>query len=247
MKGKRLKNAIAVSAMSLGLLVSLVVTGCEEPCCPKITVAKVIDPWVCPAHCTDGGKTGIIYRVEFWRGNELCKPPPDFKISIKNVTDGVDLPQLQWGNPQTGVCEGKADITLTKDTEYELTATAGRQACGEASAKLKVNVVDQGDFHELCFWGKLDWPNCEHRGYVPFGPGVFIDHVENLSDFKIRVTKDVKTEFLQPYGVGSLRGLHASGDWAIGLTTEHDCAIYASLPADKQKLCVKVYLQCRCP
>jgi len=258
MKGKRLKNAIAVSAMLFGL-VSPLLAGCEPgtappACCPKITDAtKVSDPWVCPAHCPGGGKTRVTFRVEFWKGNELCPPPSEVKISIKNLTDRVDLPPLTYKNPGTGVYEGTEDIRVTKDTDFELTVTGGDRQCGTASGKLRVDVVDECveckehrcDYKEICGSGPLFWPPCEHKIYEPFGPGVLVECVENPNSLKVRVAKDVKSDSIAPYQPGyGLQGLEASGTWTIGLTSENDCSIYDTWP--QKTLCVKVYLQCKC-
>lgn len=255
MKDKRLKNAIAVFAMLFGLLASAQLEACigivGASCCPKITAAKVSDPWVCPAHCPGGGKTRVTFRVEFWKGNEHCPPPSKVEISIKNLTDGVDLPPLTIKNPGTGVYEGTEDIRVTKDTDFELTVTRGDRQCGTASGKLRVDVVDEGDSHKLCYSGPLSCTplgSKEHTGYEPFGPGVLIDHVENLDSLKVGVRKDNSTDHLPPYypqGMG-LSGLEANGKWAIWLESEADCNIYNARPVDAQKLCLKVYLQCKC-
>jgi len=185
--------------------------------------------------------------VEFWKANEHCPPPNKVKISIKNLTDNVNLSPLIIKNPGTGIYEGTADIIITKDTDFELTVTGGDELCGSASGKFKVDVVNAGDFHKLCYSGPLPWPS-EHKGYEPFGPGVLVDYIENLDSLKIRVKKEHSTDTLPPYyspGKG-LSGLAANGNWAIGLTNETDYGIYNSRPKDAQKLCVNVYLQCKC-
>jgi len=187
--------------------------------------------------------------VEFWKEKERCEPPREFRISIENLTDG-GVRELTWKNPDIGVYKGTEQITLTKDTKYKLKATGGDVACGEATAELEVNVVDGvNDMESLCFEGKLSWPPCDHQGFVPFGPGVLIDHIENKTSFKIRVKKDNSPKhFVPPYQKSTtLRDWEATGIWTVGLASEIDCAIYNNLPADKRKLCVDVYLKCTCP
>lgn len=244
-------KAIAAVAMLLGL--SLLLSGCPGTlgpgCCPKIKAFKVDDPWVCPANCPGGGKTRINYEIEFWRENERCEPPRKLKISIKNVTDNIDLPPLIWNNPKLGIYTGVEQVRLTKDTEYKLTVKTEEVTCVEASGSLNVNVVDKGDFHEICFSGSLDWPNCTHNGgFVPFGPGVLVDRTNNPSLYGVLVTKDSKSEFVKPYKDGwAFSGSDAAGSWSIGLTSQTDCNSYASLPKEKQSLCVNAYLKCVCP
>lgn len=240
-------------ATLMGLLAILILAGCpgtmQEGCCPKIKAFKVDDPWVCPERCPGGGKTRIHYEIEFWKENELCEPPKGFRIHIKNTTDDVHLPPLKIDNPKKGVYKGVKEVTLTKDVEYKLIAKADEAICGEASRTLKVNVVDKGDKHQICFSGPLDKPKCTYDGgFVPFGPGVLIDHIDNPSSLRVRVDKDSKSDFINPYKSGyGLSGEKASGDWAIGLTNDTDCGIFGTLPKDQQKLCVDVFLKCNCP
>ncbi len=245
-----MKRAIGILPFPLG---ALLMAGCpgelEIPpgCCPKMKALAVQDPWICPANCPGGGKTRVNYEIEFWQKEERCKPPKGFRISIKNLTDNVDLPPLTWTNPSVGVYKGTSDVTLTKDTEFELTAT-GDEVCAKVSGKVKVQVVDKGDFLKMCFSGPLDWPHCEHKGYQPFGPGVLVERVHNPSSLGVRVTKDKTSEFLAPYGDGYAHSNSpASGTWSVGLTSKQDCNIYANLPKDQQQLCADVYLQCKCP
>jgi len=258
MKGARFRNAFSVF-MGLFVLVLLAPTeGCTGEisstavCCPKITAAKVSDPWICPANCPGGGKTRVTFRIEFWKDNELCPPEKEVKISLKDLTDNVDLGTLLYQNTSTGIYEGTEDIKVTKDTDFELTVTGGGdQGCGTASGKLRVDVVDEGDFDKLCYSGPLTCTNLgssEHTGYEPYGPGVLIDHVENLDSLKVGVRKDNNKDHLPPYytqGTG-FSGLEANGKWAIWLESETDCKIYNNRPTDAQKLCLNVYLQCKC-
>jgi hypothetical protein len=218
-------SPIWVFIVFLGLLMILLVSGCP------------------------GSKTRVTYEVEFWRENELCEPPKEFTIYIRNVTDKVDLPKLKWDNPKVGVYSGMDEIKLKKDTDFKLIAKGGDAMCAEANKTLKVDVVDQGDFHEMCFSGKLDWPNCTHKaGFMPFGAGVLVDHISNPSHLGVRVGKDAKSEFIAPYGDGySFSSSEAAGNWSIGLTSQTDCNTYASWPVDQQKLCVDMYLKCNCP
>lgn len=255
MKGKDLVKIVIPAVLVFGLAVPLLSSSCEVDiggCCPEIKAFKVDDPWVCPSNCPGGGKTRVNFQVEFRKGAELCKPPEPVNISIKNLTDGVDLPPLTIENPGTGVYEGTEDIRLTKDTDFELTVKGvDGQFCGNKSGKLRVNVVDKGDFANICFSGPLSCTpsgSKENKGYEPFGPGVLIDHVENLDSLKVGVRKDSSTDHLPPYwsrGTG-LSGLEANGQWAVWLESEADCKIYNARPVDAQKLCLNVYLQCQC-
>lgn len=239
-----------------GLLVIALLTSCPgsmpQHCCPKIKAFKVSDPWVCPERCPNGGKTRISYEVEFWKENELCIPPKEFTISIRNVTDDVDLEPLKLDNPKLGVYSGTKEVSVKRDTEYKLTAKLDDQVCAEVSESLKVYVINgdkKHDYKSICISGKAALPDCVPKGgFVPFGPGVLIDYVYNASSFKVRVDKDSKSDFIVPYGNGyGFQGLEAADEWSIALTTETDCSLYFNLPQDKQKLCVDVYLKCNCP
>ena len=218
-------------------------------CCPIVTAFEVRDPWVCPENCPGGGKTRLEYKIEFWRENELCEPPEEFTVSIKNLTDNVNLPTQALNNPQVGIYSGVQEITLKKDTEYELKAKGGDKVCIEGSKTLKVDVVNQGDFHEICFSGKLDPPNCTFSGGpLPFGPGVLIDNIYNPNLFNIRVDKDNLSEFIGSKKNGwALSDKEATGKWSIGLPDGQDCMSYSNLPEPDQKLCVIVFLKCTCP
>jgi hypothetical protein len=247
-----MKGKYSAVLVCLGFFIILLLSGCpgELPpnCCPKIKGFIVQDPWVCPSNCPGGGKTRLTYELEFWKKNELCKPPKEFTVKIKNVTDNVDLPPQTLANPNVGVYSGTADITLTHDTKYKLTAKGGDQHCGEGEATLTVNVVDKGDCDTLCYSGILDPPNCTYSvGYMSFGPGVQIDSIKNATNFGVKVKKDSKTEFLKPYAAGTaFRGYQASGNYSLGLDAS-SCTVYANLPHDEQTLCVYIYLKCECP
>ncbi|HWR59030.1 MAG TPA: hypothetical protein VN328_09100 [Thermodesulfovibrionales bacterium] len=247
--------SIAITSLTV-FFMSLLLSGCPgsmpPPCCPKIKAAKVSDPWVCPANCPGGGRTRGIFEVEFLKGNERCSPTEEVKISIKNLTDGVVLPPVTLRDPGTGIYEGTEDIRLTKDTDFEVSVTAGGdKRCVTASGKLRVDVVEKGDFFKLCFSGPLTCTkngSKEMTGYEPFGPGVLIDYVENLDSLKVGVRKDNSSDHLPPYyqhGTG-LSGLEASGQWAVWLESETDCSIYNARPANAQELCLKVFLKCNC-
>jgi len=247
----QIKRFNAFVLMSLIIITPLLINCPGElppQCCPRAVAFVAQDPWVCPPQCPGGGKTRISYTVEFLREGEPCKPPKEFTIYIRNLTDDIALPPLIWDNPKVGVYSGFVDITLQKDTAFELKAKGGDLVCGEVSGKLTVKVVDEGDFHGIKISGRLDPPNCTLAGgYVPFGPGVLIDHIYNPTDYRIRVTKDGADEFINSGEPGyGFKDKAATGNWSLSLNP-NDCSTYANLPKEEQVLEIVVYLKCNCP
>jgi len=173
---------------------------------------------------------------------------------VKDVTNNQEFPPLQFTNPPAIPKQGTYDLTLTQDTEYEITAKLDNLYCGEIKGKQKIQVVDPNDFHALCFSGPLDSPlKCSYPPInVPFGPGVLVDYVSNNSNqganaaLGTSVTKDGTTVVLQPYKkTNAFSRKPASGLWGIGLDAP-SCIIYANLPEDDQTACVNIYLACSC-
>ena len=251
----RTKNLIWMIFLGFGIVIMFMNLNCATgakipPCCPSGVGGLVAnDPWVCPEQCPGGGKTRLFYHIEFFQGNEHCQPPSKFIATLENVTDNKTLPPLVLNNPKVGVYSGLIEVTLQKDTEFKLRAEREDKVCGEVSATLTVNVVDDGDYHDICFSGPLDWPNCKHNaGFNPFGPGVLIDSVQNLSSFVIKLTKGSQSDQLGPNETKkTFAGEVAADIWAIELINEIDCSIYSNLPEKNQKLCVRVFLTCDCP
>lgn len=239
----------------LASLIVCITAGCPgsiKMCCPTITGAESSDPWVCPAKCPNGGKTRGTVHVEFWKGSEHCQPPKEVNIFIKNLTDGVDLEPMSIKNNGTGIYDGTQELTLEKDTEFEVSVMGGDQPCWTASKKFKVDVVDKGDSCKICFSGPLTCTalgSNARSGFEPFGPGVLIDSVENLDSLMVGVSKDASNkDQLPPYrGSKAFAGIDANGQWAVWLTNETDCSIYNARPQNAQSLCLRVYLQCNCP
>ena len=243
----------------IGLLVIvgglMLLPGClvdfTSPCCPSAVVFMAQDPWICPSNCPGGGVTRLNYEIQFEQDGKACDPGDDFTIFIENVTNGVILLPLVWDNPGTGLYEGTVEVTLTQDTTYRVEATRENVDCGTAEAELTIQVVDQGDSHQISLSGILDPPNCTlDGGFVSFGPGVLVDHIENLNSYHIAVTKDTHTELILPNGQGyAIGGANepAAGNWSIGLSDSDECHAYANLLVDQQFLSIKVFLQCDCP
>lgn len=249
MKAQALGHKVRLFAIVSAIVTLVIAAGCARgvvsSCCPAITAFTLSDPWVCPSQCPGGGRVRVTYRVEFTEDNELCEPG-DARFVIRNVTDGIDLPPLTVKNPKKGVYEGSEDLTISKDTVYNLKVTMAHKGCLDVSTEFKVDVVDDGDYHDICFTGKLDWP-MEHKGYVPFGPGVLIDHTSNPQNLMIRITKDSVSEFVRPYSDGVAHADNAaSGNWALGLSSAADCGIYNNSATNPQ-LCTRVSLKCVCP
>jgi hypothetical protein len=240
----------------LGLLIVLalapVPTSCDGPeckarCDPVFDVAKVSDPWICPGNCPGGGVTHIDYSIEFRDDHsELCEPPENFSIKIRNVTDNMNEPGPSYTSPTPGVYSGSQEVHLTHDTEYELTVDGGTFCSGKISEKLSVQVVSGNTrYHDICYSGKLSWPT-PFQGHQDFGPGVLIDHTHNLQDkFRIKVSNDAasRSETLMESGDGyALSGFPADGNWTVNLTTEQDVNPYNQ--QQHPQLCVRVYLRC---
>lgn len=234
---------------------SMFLVGCmvdfTPPCCPAGVIFMAQDPWICPSNCPGGGVTRLDFEIQFEQEGEACDPGDDFTIFIENVTDGTILPSLVYANPGTGLYNGTVEVTLTQDTTFRVDASRETVDCGTADANLTVQVVDEGDSHEISLNGALDPPDCTlDQGFIPFGPGVLVDHIENLTSYSIVVTKDTHTEPIPPNGQGYAIGNAnepAAGLWSIGLSDSDECHSYADLPADLQYLSIKVFLQCDCP
>lgn len=236
------------------LLSSCVGTISANYCCPTVVGVSAQDPWVCPGNCPGGGKTRINYEVTFKDQNqESCDPTGTFTISVRNLTDGKDLPPLTFTSPPVFSKKGTYDVTLTKDTEFEISAKLDDAACGTVKGKQKINVVDPGDYHTVCSQGPLDYPKCSYsQTYIPFGSGVLIQYVKNDSKQGANatmgtvVTKDGKTITIQPYGSTDIFARSpASGLWTLGLDAP-SCKVFSSLSSSKQVVCVDVYLMCSC-
>ena len=227
-----------------------------DSCCPTAMTKSTQDPWVCPSNCPGGGKTRISYEIEFKKlsNNESCDPTGTLTISVKDLTNNKDLTPLTFTSPPAISKKGTYEVSLTQDTEYEITASLDDTWCGKVTGKEKIKVVDPNDFHTICASGPLDPPKCTYsQSYVPFGQGVLIQTVANNSaqganaSMGVVVTKDGKTVTLQPYkSTTAFTKSSAAGLWTLGLDAP-SCKIYANLPDDQQTECVDVYLMCNCP
>ncbi len=236
---------IIVAAGLLGLLIMLSGGGClgtviiPPLCCPKIEFTPQ-DTWICK-----GKSTRIDYKITFKKSEEECKPE-GLKISIKNLTDNIDviLDKPKEDKNNIGVYTGTVLVTLTKDTDYKIKIeTSQSYGCVDTNASLRVNVVDKGDYHMLCFTGLLNTQNkCNYPGsFLPFGDGVKVDFIENPGAFAINVTKDKRhTEYILPYKKGkTFSNTDAVGSWSLGLGSWDDC-----LNKDVNGLCAKICLKC---
>lgn len=246
------RKVIVVTPFLLGLLfITVLLTGCDLPtvCCPTGVAYDTNYDWVCPAACPGGGTTVITWDVIFTdnKNNEQCDPG-DIRITIRNITDNVDLP-TEILNPSKGKYHGEQVIHLTKDTEFGLNVTGG--SCSYSGTKtIPVHVVSKGSFVTIVRNGKLTYPDMTFTNIpVKAGPGVKVEKVENLNPFDIVVTKDTIIEVIPPGRSGSAfqhRDIDANGPWSIGLTTEDDFSIYNNQMPDPN-LSVNIYLRCTCP
>lgn len=216
-------------------------------CCPKVTAFTATFPWICRNDCSGRGGTSLEYEVTFWDGERLCSAPAGYTVSIRNITDNIDLGSMTLTNTGLGTYRGSHFVQPDKDTEYELVATAGGTWCGTVTGKLKVNVVDPGEFHTICIEGKLDPPVIWMEYYVPFGSGVDIDYVKNSQSLWVVSVAVNNVSTLIPGGQRSdvHHGLSANANWRIGLAYLPDAEWYNASP--NPKLCIEVYLKCRCP
>jgi hypothetical protein len=260
MKNQGQRKAILILCGLAGSLAFLYLVNCNGPkCCPTITAFTADHEWVCPAKCPGGGTTIVNYTVEFWKDKERCQPPADFKIVIKNVTDKVDLPPLQWKNPKVGVYEGSLTVQVTKDTTYALGAT-GEQECGGATKELTVNVVDDGDFHVLIFKGKLDPPkNFLVLNTQIFAPGITIREikVDDMPGLRLPANhkfilnvdhnKHLDTGLSPESSSGAFKGQDPNGTWTIEVPDPKDCNAFDQLPEGQREIRLIVFLECECP
>jgi len=236
----------------LSLGATLLLPGCTldftAPCCPSGVVFMAQDPWVCPAHCPGGGVTRLNYEIQFEQEGEACDPGEDFTIHIENLTEGVLLPPLVWDNPGTGTYTGTVEVTLTQDTTFRIEADREKTPCAAGEAQLTVQAVDAGDSHDISLSGAIDPPQCTlGPAYFPFGPGVLVDHIGNLTHYRLAVTKDTHTEIIEANGQGAMIGATsepATGNWSLGMGDLDECA---SSAGSAQGLSARVYLQCDCP
>jgi hypothetical protein len=263
-----MKRRLGVWLASIVLL-SLAQTGCPgtlDKCCPTGVYATAQDPWICPANCPGGGKTRVDFEIKFQddkENPEPCKPLSTFSLILKNLTDNTTVATLNLDNPSTGVYSGFLDITVTKDTQFEVIYQSDNNLCtGSYSDKFTVNVVDpcsaqteedkiaqQCDHEQICLVGTIDPPKCDFPGgNFPFGNGVLIDFIYNPESIRMRVKHENLQEYILPYRWGTkARGTEATGWWEYGFASSpsNDCRDAAS--GDSQQRCVDVYLQCNCP
>lgn len=246
------RKVLFVSPLLLGLVfVTVLFTGCDLPtvCCPTGVAYDTNYDWVCPSACPGGGTTIITWDVIFTdnKNNEQCDPG-DIRITIRNITDNVDLP-TEILNPSKGKYHGEQVIHLIKDTEFGLNVTG--ESCSYSGTKsIPVHVVSKGSYKTVVCNGKLSYPDMTFANIpVKAGPGVKVEKVENLNPFTIFVTKDTIIEVIPPGKSGSAfqrKDIDANGPWSIGLTTEDDFSIYNNQMPDPN-LSVNIYLRCICP
>lgn len=242
---------VLVSPILFGLIfVTVMVTGCDKPvfCCPTGVAYDSSHEWVCPSECPGGGTTVITWDVMFTdtEKNEQCDPG-EIRISIKNITDDVDIPTESL-NPSMGKYHGEQVIHLIKDTEFGLNVTGG--SCSYSGTKsIPVHVVSKGSFNTVVRNGQLPYPDMKFKN-IPFdaGPGVKVEKVQNLNPFDIVVVKDTIVEVIPPGVNGSAfqqKDIDANGPWSLGLTNETALSIYNNQMPDPN-LSVNIYMRCSC-
>jgi len=249
-KGSQITIGVSVAAVFLGLSVLLILTACGGPgCCPRISKDNVtVDAWVCPAYCPGGGKTTVFYSVEFWRETEFCEPPANFRIYIYNVTEGKELPPLTFDTVKTGVYTGKQEITLERDTEFELRAVGDAQ-CGLKSVKFPVKVVNPDNIVELLrFTEKLDWPANKWSMTINTAPGVLLYQIVNINKFDIEVHHlglNASMAAGDTWTAQAGQKLSANGLWEVEIPTriEYDKYQNEGMPTAG----VDAILRCDCP
>jgi hypothetical protein len=213
-------------------------------CCPDVIAFQSSYDWICPSSCPGGGLTEIDYTVEFKDKHKEACEPSNLNISVRNVTDNIDLPAYTF-SPETGIYQGRLYLTLFKDTEFALNATT-IDCSGNAQQTLMVHVVEDGSYLTVVRNGKLTYPDMIFTSIpVNAGPGVKVDKVGNANPFAIIVIKDGTPDTI-PVGVNGtvLRGQDAAGYWSIGLTNEKDLSVYNQLA--NPNLTMNIYLKCSC-
>lgn len=238
--------AIAASAIVIGILILLPLTGCNEPCCPEIKKFLPAHDWVCP----DRGAQ-LFFTVAFI-SEGFCDPPNALQsIKIQNITSPADyLQPSDVSHVSTGIYQnmpsGVIIPRLEKTSTIRLTAT-GEGGCTDTK-DIVINVVDKHgrSYHDLCcpyFAPKDHWK----INTKIFGPGVYIDKIENKNPCDITVTHLPKTVGLLKHNPPSnisppsfqLRGHDPNGEWIIEIFDEECKGRYYN-----KDVCVRVYLMC---
>jgi|GEM_PF-2449054 hypothetical protein len=248
-------NAVLSLFILFGLTFSTVlIAGCTfdtsglapNECCPTVLAFHSSYDWICPASCPGGGLTQIDYLIEFRDGHKEVCEPSDLKITVRNVTDNIDLPSHVFLS-EKGVYQGTEYFRLSKDTEFELNATT-KNCTAHAQKILTINVVEEGDFLTVVRNGKLTYPDMEFIDIpINAGPGVKVEKIENVNPFWIVVAKGTNPgELIFTGQNGTMyRDQEAAGYWSIGLTKEEDFSIYNNQMPDPN-LTINMYLKCTC-
>jgi len=251
MKGKKRVNLFMLSGLLI-LSISLALLNCMgevtwvNPCCPKMAGVPKSEQWICPASCPGGGLVVLPYTITFSDQNgRWCNPEkPEFIIT--NVTDNVVVRKFTPTSTQAGVYTGTEKIKITKDTTYRLTVTQKDKSCLDISQEFPVNVINDGDYELLPFSGKFEPPyTMTIFSFCDAYPGVLIDSVENVQNYKITLTKsNYPPDTIDPYKTSDKWArLEARDYWGIGLTSLADIQSYnsqTSLPT----LVIKINLTC---
>ncbi len=253
MKTKRTRAFIV--AFATLLLTSLSITGCGSGCCPSISGDDtfVEEDLICSPVCPEGGKTKLHYTIEFTQNGEPCTPN-GFRIYIRNVTEGTDLPPLVVPEEsQIGVYTGEAELELQDDTEFELRAEGGDGNCGQVKKTFEINVVHPqfGDVYTFCFAREItSWPSSDPgwNADIRAGAGILVTGIENRNDFSIHVLHDtlVVTEIAPNSAISIRDEVAAAGAWRVEIPSEGDFSKYRDQIDGGKPVCVNWKVSCDC-
>ena len=230
--------AALMTLILFGILVYIPLTGCDGPhCCPKVDENSITHTSIiCDPTCPGGGKVEAYGTLEFYRAEEICEPPADFRIYIYNVTDAKEEAPLDIQNANPGVYSFKAVFKLDHDATFELRAI-GDKECGTKSQTFKVRVLkkDEIETSHLKFTEKKNWPlkNLVWNRHVYFGSGIVLDTVSNENGFKVDVDAVyLKNQHLMKKGDAGDKAyppktMSATGEYIVRIPDEPSYKIYA--------------------
>jgi hypothetical protein len=250
----QLTLAACLAASLLGVLISLPLTGCEEPpCCAYIMDFTAKPLVICPDGCfDDAGQTYLEGTVAYHKGGNPCFLSKGPNIEIINTETNTKLPPANWNISQASIY--KANITiqnLNKDAQFELKAY-GETGCNVETKKTQKVVIlpkrdphpykmctSHGDLMKTCKWS---------ISYDQFGKGIVIDKVENPGSNKYTVViehKGINAKTPLPPGAVAnfpYQGQSPNANWTLEIAAA-DCDDFLREPDD---LCINLWVKCKC-
>jgi hypothetical protein len=250
--------ALSLTFILMGILAVLPLTACKEAalCCGKIEDFRSQFEYICP-QCPDAG-TRLYYKIVYTSngkpgctpGTEGCQGLDTPLMGIKNITTNTGV-SANFVETAKGVMENPSGgMTFLTDQICTLRLIAsGNTGCPTETKDITIKVVEPGMRHRLCF-PHNDLP--QGQGFWTgktqiFGTGVVIDYIQNPNPFRIKVTLNGITTpqaLAQDETSNLYHHKSPNGTWSIEIPNSSD---YQNQVTGGKKVCVIVYLTCKCP